>query len=472
MKAAIYIRVSTLEQANKGYSLDAQREKLLAYAKSQGYEVFDVYSDDGYSGKDLARPAVQKLLSHIKAHLINVVLVYRLDRLTRRVRDVIELLDDVFEPNGVKLYSLHEQIDVSSPFGRAALKINATFSELERETITERMTMGKDQAVKQGKWLGSGSNIPFGYRRNAETGYYEVFPKEAEMVVKIFDLYLQGYSMRRLYEYAKANFGHPFFSNPMCCKAMLHRSMYAGYIRYRGDLYKGKNFDSIISYETFLKAQEQMKKNTTVKQHDASPYLLTGLVYCAECGNRYVGKLYKNYQTLANGTLKDYSHRVYGCSARLKRDKNYHPAKCENDIYPAEDLEQIVEDHVRALRFDSFISGSVVSGAVDKIKMEISRLKEQREKLIDLYMDGLIDKDSYAERAATVEKDIDKQTRILSVEEEKIKSTPTLTIDYLKDQLSKYDTLSHNEKRRFLSIIIDKIILSKDHGIVIKFKVK
>lgn len=472
MKAALYTRVSTLEQANKGYSLEAQREKLLAYANSQGYEVFDVYEDDGYSGKDLARPAITRLLQHIKAHLVDVVIVYRLDRLTRRVRDIIELLDDVLEPNGVKLYSLHEQIDVSSPFGRAALKINATFSELERETITERMIMGKEQAVKKGKWLSPGNKIPFGYRKCISKDYYEAVPEEAEMVIKIFDLYLQGYSIRKLYEYASTHFKHPYFSNPMCCKAILHRSMYAGYFKYKDNLYKGINFDPIISYETYLRAQEKMKKNTTVKKHDCSPYLLTGLVVCAECGNRYVGKLYKNYQTLADGTVKDYSHRVYGCAARLKRDKTYHPAKCLNKIYDAKELEDVVEEHVRALTFGSFVSGSVVSGIVDRLKMELANTKEKREKVLDLYMDGLIDKSTYAERVAEIDKDIDKQKRIIEAEEEKIKSTPTLTIDYIKELHANYNNLSHNEKRLFLSLIIDHIALTKDNNIVIKFKVK
>ena len=472
MKAALYIRVSTLEQANNGYSLDAQREKLSAYAKSQGYDVFDVYEDDGYSGKDLARPAITRLLSHIKAHLIDVVLVYRLDRLTRRVRDIIELLDDVLEPNGVKLYSLHEQIDVSSPFGRAALKINATFSELERETITERMAMGKEQAIKSGKWLAPGSKLPFGYRKDPTTGYYAAVPEEAEMIVKIFDLYLQGYSIRKLYEYASANFKHPYFSNPMCCKAILHRSMYAGYISYKGSLYKGINFDSVIGYETYLRAQEQMKKNAGVKKHDCSPYLLTGLVVCAECGNRYVGKLYKNYQTLANGTVKDYSHRVYGCAARLKRDKTYHPAKCTNKIYEASELETLVEEHVRALKFGSFVPGTVVSGVVDRLKMELASLKNKREKVLDLYMDGLIDKDTYAERVSDIDKEIEKESRIIDNEEQKIKSTPTLTIDYIKELHSKYDSLSHNEKRMFLSLIIDHISIFKDNNVIIKFKVK
>lgn len=472
MKAALYTRVSTLEQANKGFSLDAQREKLSAYAKSQGYEIFDVYEDDGYSGKDLVRPAVTRLLEHIKAHLVDVVIVYRLDRLTRRVRDIIELLDDVLEPNGVKLYSLHEQIDVSSPFGRAALKINATFSELERETITERMVMGKEQAIRSGKWLAPGKKLPFGYRKNPTTNFYEVIPEEADMVRKIYDLYLQGYSIRKLYEYASANFNHPYFSNPMCCKALLHRSMYAGYISYKGSLYKGKNFDPIIDYESYLRVQEQMKKNTTVKKHDCSPYLLTGLVVCAECGNRYVGKLYKNYQTLANGTVKDYSHRVYGCAARLKRDKTYHPAKCTNKIYEAEELEKAVEAHVRALKFGSFVPGTVVSGIVDRLKMELASLKNKREKVLDLYMEGLIGKDTYAERVSDIDKNIEKQSRIIDNEEQKIKSSPTLTIDYVKELHSKYDSLSHNEKRNFLSLVIDHITLSKDNGIVIKFKVK
>lgn len=93
MKAAIYVRVSTLEQATEGYSIYEQKEKLAAYAKAQSYEIFDVYSDEGFSGKDLNRPAMSRLLSDLKQGKVDVILIYKLDRLSRHVRDVLDLVE-------------------------------------------------------------------------------------------------------------------------------------------------------------------------------------------------------------------------------------------------------------------------------------------------------------------------------------------------------------------------------------------
>ncbi len=147
MRAAIYARVSTLEQATEGYSISVQKEKLQQYATAQSYEIIGTYSDEGFSGKDLMRPEMERLIADVKSNKVDVVLIYKLDRLSRHVKDVLELVE-LFDKYKVTLYSLTENLDLSSPFGRAALKMSATFSELERETIVERMEMGKAVPVR------------------------------------------------------------------------------------------------------------------------------------------------------------------------------------------------------------------------------------------------------------------------------------------------------------------------------------
>ena len=112
MKAAIYARVSTLEQATEGYSIGVQKEKLAAYANAQGYTVSDIYSDEGFSGKDLKRPAMEKLLADVKQGKIGIVLIHKLDRLSRHVRDVLDLVE-LFDKYNVVLYSLSENFDRS-----------------------------------------------------------------------------------------------------------------------------------------------------------------------------------------------------------------------------------------------------------------------------------------------------------------------------------------------------------------------
>lgn len=459
MKAALYTRVSTLEQARDGYSLQAQEEKLKKYAAYQSYEIAGVFTDDGYSGGSLARPALTRLLSGVKEGKIQVVLIYKLDRLSRRVRDVLEMVD-LFQEHGVTLYSLSENLDLSSPFGRAALKMSATFSEMEREVITERMTMGKDQRVKQGKMLPS-RVAPFGYRYDVATHRFVIVPEEAEIVRKLFDLYLQGYSFRKLHDYARATFHHPYFgkNNPMSCKPVIKRVMYAGYVLYKGELYPGVNFEPVVSYETWLKAQRRAEENKTRRQSPSSPYLLTGLVYCGLCGNRYVGKLYDRNKP----GKKDerYRYRSYGCAARVKRDKKYRPAACRNVIIPTKDLEYLVEDSVRRLKITG-LAAEERSGTADRILAENAALAAKKEKLLDLYLDGSIDKDSFQTRVAEIEKHISNNEKILKREAEQMPATPTVTAEYLIERQREYDNLDRVEKQKLLRFLIKKIVVAKN----------
>ena len=202
MKTAIYVRVSSLEQATEGYSVSVQKEKLLHYAKAQGYEIVDIYSDEGFSGSSLSRPAVERMIGDIKLGKVNIVLIYKLDRLSRRVKDVLNIVE-MFEKYNVALYSLNENIDLSSPFGRAALKMSATFSELERETIVERMQMGKSARARTGKYSCPG-RPPFGYIHDKANDRFLINEAEAEAIRKIFDLYInQNFSIRQQYFYCK-----------------------------------------------------------------------------------------------------------------------------------------------------------------------------------------------------------------------------------------------------------------------------
>ena len=470
IKAALYVRVSTQEQALEGYSLDAQQEKLKKYAEYQKYDVVGVYRDEGFSAASMARPALQRLINDIKVGKINTVLIYKLDRLSRRVKDVLELVE-LFIKYEVTLFSITENLDLSSPFGRAALKMSATFSELERETIIERTRLGKDQRVKEGKMLITRC-APFGYKYNKETSRFDVVPEEAEMVKKLFELYIQGYSFRKLYDYARANFGHPYFGNPMCCKAIIKRPMYAGYFLWKNELYKGTNFDAIIPYETYARAQKQVEANKTVRNHDNTPYLLTGLLVCAQCGNRYVGKLYDRYRKKPDGTeSKHYKYTAYGCAARVKRDKNYHPAMCRNTIISAEQLDAAIGEKVKNFKFEKFIDGEYTPSLVESLRAENVALREKIDKLLDLYIEGIIDKETYQLRVADFEKSIEKNELVINAELDKIQATPINSIDYLIAAQENYDNLDKKEKRKLLTSLIKYIAIDGDN-IVIRWRVK
>lgn len=166
-----YVRVSTEEQAVNGVSIDAQKEILQAYAVVKGYTDFKIYTDEGFSGKNLNRPDVQRLLEECRSGKVEAVIVWRLDRLSRSLRDTLETIEDIFMPAGVSLISVTENIDTSTPAGRLMLNILASFAQNEREAIAERVRMAKNSMAKDCKHLGG--YVPFGYKVNQQ-GYYEI----------------------------------------------------------------------------------------------------------------------------------------------------------------------------------------------------------------------------------------------------------------------------------------------------------
>ena len=149
MRTAIYCRVSTEEQATEGFSIHAQKDKLTKYAESNDWDIVDYYVDDGISGKNLTeRPEVSRLIEDVKKGRIKNVLIYKLDRLTRSVKDLIYLIE-LFDKNNCTFNSQTEKIDTSNAVGRMFVKIIGIFAEFERENLAERVTFGYEQKTKK-----------------------------------------------------------------------------------------------------------------------------------------------------------------------------------------------------------------------------------------------------------------------------------------------------------------------------------
>ena len=135
---------------------------MRKYCQAMNWAIYDVYTDGGYSGVNMERPALKKLISDVKDHKIDKVLVYKLDRLSRSQKDTLMLIEDVFLANGCDFVSMSENFDTATPLGRAMIGILAVFAQLEREQIKERMNMGKEARAKLGKYKGGGK-LPIGY---------------------------------------------------------------------------------------------------------------------------------------------------------------------------------------------------------------------------------------------------------------------------------------------------------------------
>ena len=163
MKVALYARVST-EQQIENYSIPLQKERIKAFCTSKGWNEVNEYIDAGYSGSHLNRPALEQLQKDIKNKKVNVVIVYRLDRLSRSQHDTLFLIEELFLPNHVEFISLSETLDTSTAFGRAAIGVLSVFAQLERETIIDRLwNCHRNMVRDEGLWAGSAANVPYGY---------------------------------------------------------------------------------------------------------------------------------------------------------------------------------------------------------------------------------------------------------------------------------------------------------------------
>ena len=237
------------------------------------------YIDPGYSGSNINRPAIQKLISDVKSNKIDIVVVYKLDRLSRSQKDTLYLIEDIFLKNGVDFVSMNENFDTSSAFGRAMIGILYIFAQLEREQIKERTSMGRMERAKNGYWHGGGFD-PVGY--NYINGELIINEYEAMQVKEIFDLFIKGYTINQisliLFDkgYTTKYGNRKYASTVTSC---LNLPLYIGKISYGGNLYDGKH-QPIIDLETWDKAQKIYKSQSRafqIRGSQKTPYQATTL---------------------------------------------------------------------------------------------------------------------------------------------------------------------------------------------------
>jgi len=257
VRAALYLRVSTAEQAQEGYSIDAQRERLKAYCLSQDWKVAGIYEDAGYTGGNMNRPQLIRLKEDIPKKLFDVILVYKLDRLSRNMRDLSNFVNDLQKYN-IHLKSATEPFDTSTPAGKLILNMLGSVAEFERGMIGERVKMGMLEKAKEGDGF-LGFNHPYGY--DYSNGTLTLNQMEAEVVRTIFKLYLQGESMGRIVEHLNT-LGIPSKHGKKWAKAkidiILSNPLYCGLKHWDGIITKS-NHPPIVSIEDFNEVQEIRK---------------------------------------------------------------------------------------------------------------------------------------------------------------------------------------------------------------------
>lgn len=349
---AIYTRKSTAEGLDQDFtSLDAQREAAENYIKSQQHEGWTAheerYDDGGFTGANIERPALQKLLNDIKGGKINCVVVYKVDRLSRSLMDFAQLLE-FFDKNNVAFVSVTQQFNTNTSMGRLTLNILLSFAQFEREIISERTKDKLAAARKRGQWLGGCP--PFGYDREKDSKKLVIHPEEAKLVKEIFELYLKGHSLLKVAKILNEqghrtksrttkrgeNYGGKKFGVTQI-QHTLKNVLYIGKAEYKGQIYAGQQ-SAIIDEETFRRVQQKLVENRitrrATKNTDCSG-LLTHLLKCKACQTMMI-----HTYTLKKGSHK---YRYYVCTGAQK--KGY--GSCPNKSINAQTAE---EEVVKLLR--------------------------------------------------------------------------------------------------------------------------
>lgn len=292
-RCAIYTRKSTEHNLDLAFnSLDAQREACEAYIKSQAHEgwtlIRDHFDDGGLSGASLDRPALQDLLNRVRARQVDIIVVYKVDRLTRSLADFAKLVEE-FDEHDVSFVSVTQSFNTTSSMGRLTLNVLLSFAQFEREVIGERVRDKIAASKRKGIWVGG--PVPLGYRSRDKR--LEVVPDEAELVRKIFADYLLLGSIGALAAKLNADGPQPKprqLANGRTVQAtcwrvgplahLLKNRFYIGEVFYRGEVHKGEH-EPILDRDLFEAVQAKLLGQSVVRKlaRRQSPHLLTGKLF-------------------------------------------------------------------------------------------------------------------------------------------------------------------------------------------------
>ncbi len=383
MRCAIYTRKSTDEGLDKDFnSLDAQRESGEAYVASQQHEgwtcVPDRYDDGGFTGGNMDRPALKRLMADIEAGKIDSVIVYKVDRLSRSLLDFAKIVE-AFDRHHISFVSVTQLINTATSMGRLMLNVLLSFAQFEREIISERTRDKIAAARRKGKW--SGGMPLLGYDVDPRGARLIVNEDEAARVRTIFELYLEHQSMiATIQEIDRRGWankrwttrkGHERGGKPFT-KVSLHKLLtnitYLGKLRYKDEVHDGEH-DGIISGEIWRRVQSLLQRNgrtggAPVRNRFGA--LLKGIIRCVPCGCGM-----SPTHATRNGTKR---YRYYVCNQAQKR--GWH--NCPSKSIPAAEIEKFVVDQIKCIGKDPSLLNEVIAQARNQGQSRLAELESDR----------------------------------------------------------------------------------------------
>jgi site-specific DNA recombinase len=383
-RCAIYTRKSSDEGLQQDFnSLDAQREAAEAYIASQKAEgwvcLHDRYDDGGFTGGNMERPGLQRLIRDIDAGKIDCVVVYKVDRLSRSLMDFAKIVE-VFERHNVSFVSVTQHFNTTNSMGRLTLNILLSFAQFEREIIGERIRDKIAASRQRGKWTGGTPILGYDVDRSNGGPRLVINPEEASRVCQIFELYLElGSLLPVVTELERRDWRNKAWTTRDGrtrgglrfdkCRLynLLTNVLYVGKVRHKDQVSAGEH-EPIVSDAVFARAQQQLHRNGrngTVEHRNRHGALLRGLLYCKAC-DRVMSHTFT--------TRGNRRYRYYTCTNATKRGRR----ACPTASLSAIEIENAVIDQLRSIGRDPALLADTLAEARANVDGAIERLTGER----------------------------------------------------------------------------------------------
>jgi len=497
-RVAIYIRVSSDEAKKEGYSPQTQEEKLREFIKSNGFELNEknVYKDLGYSGGTDARPELQRLLRDARNKEFDILLVYRLDRFFRNLRLLLNTLEEL-KRLGIDFKSITESFDTSTLSGEVTLTALGMAADLVRKITLEARNEGMIKAMKEGKWLGG--TPPYGYKFNPQTQKLEIDEEEAKIVRMMYEWVvfekLSKYKVQTRLNEMKVLTKHDKLKrikkkngvgwwNSRTVERILENEIYTGEFYYRK--YKFPNgmrkelrpreewikieTPAIISKELFERAQRQFEENKKLSpRRTGRLYALQKKIYCG-----IDGFIYHCFYRVPRNTGQKGS-KVYLCGGKVKHGhQKLCPSKyvTENRILPAvwNNLKSLLTNPAKIMENlqeyrDRDSKKKIFEEELERVNKSLTSCQRKREKILNLYLEDLIDEKTYKEKLEKFKKEEMVYQRegerlsqlLLSEEERKMREMSIKELyDILRDNI---ENATYEIKCQIIKRLVEKITI-------------
>ncbi|AHN22729.1 recombinase family protein [Lysinibacillus varians] len=450
MTVGIYIRVSTEEQANEGYSISAQRERLKAFCIAQNWQEHKFYVDEGISGRDTNRPQLKKLMKDIKDGHIKVLLVYRLDRLTRSVRDLHKILDELDRVNCI-FRSATEIYDTSTAMGRMFITIVAAIAEWESANLGERVVMGQIEKARQGEWA---AQPPYGFYKD-EHHKLHIHQEQIEAVKIMVQKVREGMSFRQLALYMNSTQYKPKRGYQWHIRTLLdlmHNPALYGAMYWKGVIYENTH-EGIMTKDEFEQLQRIITSRQNYKKRNVtSHYIYQMKILCPDCGNHCTSERKVWTRKTDNVTATSNSYRCQPCALN-------NPGRTAFNVQESKINEALLK-YMENLPLPSSSSNEAsVENESEIIKKEIRQIENQREKYQRAWASDLITDEEFKNRMD--------ESRIryseLKNELEQLEEPSITALDMERNkEIAKkfndnFEKLTQEEKRTFVQTFIESV---------------